>query len=426
MILVCGGMIMGIWKLHGGDRLYGEVTIQGAKNAALPILSAALVTGCVTTLENVPRLRDVENTLRILECLDCRVERDGNRVTVDSRPARLNPVPPELMTRMRSSVLFLGAMTARFGAGCVSMPGGCMLGPRPVDLHLRALETLGGEITVTDETIACRAPRLRGGHIHFPTPSVGATENALLAACAAAGETVITGAAREPEIGDLQNFLRAMGTEITGAGTDTVRIRGMTPREEVTYSVMPDRIAGATILCAAAACGGDVTVRQVVPEHLDTVTDALFSMGCGIQTGRNTVRLTSDGCLRSPGVIETRPYPGFPTDAQPVLLAACLKAEGVTEFRETIFSGRLRHTRELMKLGADIRVDDRTALVTGVPVLTGAAVTAMDLRGGAALIVAGLTAEGETEIVDRDLITRGYEHLDRILRALGADITYSD
>lgn len=417
---------MGIWKMQGGKQLLGDTTIQGAKNAVLPLLSATLVSGCVTTLDNVPRLRDVEYTLKILTCLGCDVTWEDDRVMVDSRNAQLQSVPAELMVQMRSSVLFLGAMLARFGEGLVSMPGGCMLGPRPVDLHLRALECLGAEIHLTDDSIGCRAKELRGGEIVFPSPSVGATENAMLAACGARGETVITGGAKEPEIVDLQEFLRTMGAEISGAGTDTIIVRGMHPKDTVTYTVMPDRIAAATVLCAAAACGGDVTVRHVIPQHLDTVTDALFHMGCALHTGADHIRLTSNGLLVSPGVIETQPYPGFPTDAQPVLLAACLKAQGTTEFRETIFSGRLRHTRELMKLGGNIRVDDHTAWITGVPELTGATVQSTDLRGGAALIVAGLAAQGETELIDRNHITRGYEAFDTCLRRLGAEITYTD
>lgn len=417
---------MGIWKIRGGNRLYGDTTIQGAKNAVLPILSATLISGCVTQLENVPNLRDVDNTLEILTYLGCETHREVNRVTVDSRNARLGPVPGTLMAQMRSSVLFLGAMLARFRKGEVSMPGGCMLGPRPVDLHLKALEAMGAQIELTDDSISCAAGMLRGARISFPTPSVGATENAMLAACGAEGETVIYNAAREPEIVDLQNFLRAMGAEITGAGTDTILVRGMTPVEAVNYTVMPDRIAAATILCAGAACGGDVTIHGAVPQHLGTVTDALKRMGTAMEIGEESIRLASTGWLTSPGVLETRPYPGFPTDAQPVLLAASLRAEGTTVFRETIFSGRLRHTRELMKLGACIRVDDRTAEVTGVPTLTGATVRSTDLRGGAALVVAGLMAEGETEIIDDHHITRGYDHLDVCLQALGGDILYID
>lgn len=417
---------MGIWKIRGGNQLYGDTTIQGAKNAVLPILSATLISGCVTELENVPELRDVDNTLEILSYLGCETHREGNCVTVDSRNARLGPVPAALMAQMRSSVLFLGAMLARFGKGTVSMPGGCMLGPRPVDLHLKALECMGADIRLTDDAISCAAGVLRGGRVTFPTPSVGATENAMLAACGGEGETMICNAAREPEIMDLQNFLRAMGVEITGAGTDTILVRGMAPVDAVRYTVMPDRIAAATILCAGAACGGDVFLHGTVPEHLDTVTDALKRMGTAIEIRGDIIRVTSTGLLASPGILETQPYPGFPTDAQPVLLAASLQARGTTVFRETIFSGRLRHTRELMKLGACIRVDDRTAEVTGVKQLTGATVQSTDLRGGAALVVAGLMAEGETEIIDRNHITRGYDHLDVCLRNLGGDVLYID
>ena len=417
---------MGIWKIRGGNRLYGDTYIQGAKNAVLPILSGTLVSGCVTKLTNVPRLRDVDNTLKILSCLGCQVEWTGHTVTVDSRNAGFAPIPRELMTQMRSSVLFLGAMLARFGRAEVSMPGGCMLGPRPVDLHLKALEDLGAQLELTDETITCYASRLQGDRIVFPTPSVGATENAMLAACGAWGVTVIENAAREPEIEDLQTFLNAMGADISGAGTDVVVIRGMRPISYAEHAIVPDRIAAATVLCAAAACGGDVTARALVPEHILPITDALERMGCQVTKGKDSIRLVSDGVLTAPGVIETLPYPGFPTDAQPLLLAACMKASGETTFLETIFSGRLRHTRQLQRLGGNIQVDDHKAVVTGVPRLTGTTVQATDLRAGAALVIAGLMAEGETILVDRDHITRGYERLDACLRALGADVIDTD
>lgn len=415
---------MGIWKLHGGNRLNGITYIQGAKNAVLPILSGALLSSGITKLTNVPQLRDVDNTLKILSCLGCTVVREGDAVTIDGSQARLCPVPPDLMTHMRSSVLFLGAMLARFGAATVSMPGGCMLGPRPVDLHLQALEALGAKFTLSDDAISCQGDRLEGTRIVFPMPSVGATENAMLAACGAVGETVLQNVAREPEIVDLQDFLVSLGADISGAGTGTITIRGMCPVSCAEHSIVPDRIAAATMLCATAACGGDITVRKVIPAHVDTVTAALGCMGCRVTEGLDFIRLESDGNLVSPGMIETMPYPGFPTDAQPLLLATCLKARGTAEFRETIFSGRLRHTRQLQKLGGNIRVNDRTAYVTGVEKLTGATVQATDLRGGAALVIAGLMAEGETELIDRDHITRGYDCLDKSLRALGGDVTY--
>lgn len=417
---------MGIWKIRGGNRLYGDTYIQGAKNAVLPILSGTLVSGCVTKLTNVPQLRDVDNTLKILTCLGCRVERSGHTVTVDSREAHFAEIPQELMAQMRSSVLFLGAMLARFGRARVSMPGGCMLGPRPVDLHLKALEALGAKLELTDDTIECSSSWLQGGRIVFPTPSVGATENAMLAACGARGVTVIENAAKEPEIVDLQEFLKTLGADISGAGTDVIVLRGMCVRDYAEHNVVPDRIAAATVLCAAAACGGDVTVHGLVPEHIEPIIDALERMGCTVTKGADIVRIVSDGALTSPGIIETKPYPGFPTDAQPLLLAASLKASGETTFRETIFSGRLRHTRELQKLGGSIQVDDHTAVVTGVPELNGTTVQSTDLRGGAALVVAGLMAEGETLLIDRDHITRGYERLDRCLRELGGDVTYTD
>ena len=385
---------MSIWHIYGGNRLTGSTRVQGAKNAVLPIMAASVLAGSETVLHNVPDLKDVTITLRILRHLGCTAERDGDTVRIDSRDMNRDFIPHDLMRELRSSVIFLGAILARFGTASLSMPGGCELGPRPVNLHLDALRALGAEVTERGGDIVCSAHELKGRRILLPFPSVGATENAMLAACAAVGETVICNAAREPEILDLQCYLRKLGTDISGAGTSTVTVSGFRPQPFVEHTIMPDRIVAAT----------------------------LSEAGCAIIKTASTVRLTSTGRLTAPRPVVTQPYPGFPTDAQPPLMAACLKAKGTTVFTENIFTNRYRHAEEFRRLGAAVSIEGRVAYVTGVDRLTGAPLTASDLRGGAAMIVAGLSAEGETEILDNGYINRGYDRFDACLSALGADV----
>jgi UDP-N-acetylglucosamine 1-carboxyvinyltransferase len=283
---------------------------------------------------------------------------------------------------------------------------------------------MGAEITDADGEIVCFAHELRGAHIQFPIPSVGATENAMLAACAAKGETIIENAAREPEIVDLQEYLYCLGAKISGAGTEKIVISGFSPEKRVGHRIIPDRIVCATLLCAAAATGGDVELRGVHPEHFSTVTHLLSEAGCAIMTTGRSTRLVSDGCLRGVGAVSTGPYPGFPTDAQPLLMAALLKAKGTTDFTENIFENRFRYVQELRRFGADVAADGRHATLTGVDSLLGASVTAADLRGGAAMILAGLAAEGETSVYDGGYVARGYDGLDGVLQGLGADIRF--
>ena len=413
---------MDCWRIRGGRRLEGACAVQGSKNASLPILAAALICPAETELENVPRLRDVDASLRILRHLGCRAEQDGGRVYIDSRSLSGSDIPPALMEEMRSSVIFMGALLARCGEARLSPPGGCQLGKRPIDLHLAALRRMGAEIGEEGGEIACRAGRLRGAEIVLPFPSVGATENVMLAAGAAEGRTVIRGAAREPEIAALQGCLRALGVRVSGAGTDTVIVDGLFPRRRARCRIPADRIAAATFACAAAATGGDVELRGIDPRQFSTVLDFLNRAGCDIITFNRGARVRAPGRLRAVGEVVTAPYPGFPTDAQPVLMAALLRAEGCTRIKETIFESRFRQVPELCRLGADIRVADRTAEIRGVEKLQGAELTATDLRAGAAMIVAGLAAEGETLLRDEGHVTRGYERLDARLRALGAEI----
>ena len=413
---------MAIWHLNGGKRLEGACFVQGAKNAALPILAASVVCPLETELLNVPQLSDVEASLEILRCLGCTAVQQENDVYIDSRSLGSNTIPRRMMESMRSSVLFMGALLARCGEVHLTLPGGCKLGARPIDMHLDAMKALGASVEENGCEIICRAERLRGAHIRLPYPSVGATENAMIAACAAEGETLITGAAGEPEIVDLQEYLRKAGAYISGAGTGTIRISGFEPERRAGHRVIPDRIAAATFLCAAAACGGDIELRGVDLRQFSRLQHFLKRAGCDIISSQRSVRLISDGKLSAVGCVSTGPYPEFPTDMQPLLMAALLKAHGRTEFVENVFDSRFGHAKELRRFGADISVEGRSASVWGVRSLRGAVVSAGDLRGGAAMIIAALSADGESLIVDQGHIARGYEHLDHKLRYLGADI----
>lgn len=413
---------MDIWHIRGGNTLEGACFVQGSKNATLPIIAASIISPARSELMNVPQLRDVDAALRILRHLGCTAEQRQNEVFIDSTYLSGGSIPHSLMEEMRSSVIFMGALLTRCGEARLSLPGGCQLGKRPIDLHLSALRKMGAQIEEDGPEIYCRAERLRGAEIELPFPSVGATENIMLAACSARGRTVIRGAAREPEISALQDYLAAMGAKISGAGSDTVTIEGFAASGRAVCRIIPDRIVASTIACATAAVGGNVEMRGVAPEHFSTVLYFLNQAGCDIISNNRAVRVKSTGRLKAPGEISTQPYPGFPTDAQPVLMAALLRAEGKTVITENIFENRYRQVPELRRLGADIITQGRRAEIWGVDCLHGTALNATDLRGGAAMIVAGLSADGETVIFDDGHITRGYERFDVRLRALGADI----
>ena len=411
---------MGEFFITGGRPLEGTVTVQGAKNSVLPILAATILHRGTTVLRNCPRLRDVGASVEILRHLGCRVEWTEDALLVDAAGADRWDVPDRLMREMRSSVIFLGAILSRFGQAELSMPGGCELGPRPIDLHLAALRQLGAEIRDGGGRLRCEARRLLGCEVTLSLPSVGATENAMLAACGCEGTTVILNAAREPEIADLQTFLCAMGCRVKGAGSSTVTVEGRRRTHDVVHTVMPDRIVAATYLSAAAAAGGEIELRGVDYRHLSTVTAALHEAGCRVHSSGDAIRLQSDGRLKAIRPVRTAPYPGFPTDAQAVVMAALLRSRGTTVFVENIFESRYRHVDELCRLGADIRVEGRVAVVCGVERLTGAAMECTDLRGGAAMVVGALAAEGESRIGSVRHIQRGYEDILRDLRLLGA------
>ena len=415
---------MEIWHIKGGNRLFGSCRVQGSKNASLPVLAASVALPSRSVIHNVPHLYDVDAAVSILSHLGCGVACGGDEHTlvIDSREPCRAEIPRHLMEEMRSSVIFMGALLARCGEAKLSLPGGCQLGKRPIDLHLSALRKMGAEISEEGSDIYCRTSGLRGTEIELAFPSVGATENIMLAACAAEGETEIRGAAREPEIEALQEYLNGLGVHVSGAGSETITIRGVEARTETEYTVPSDRIAAATLACACAAAGGRILLSGVNSGHFSTVLHFLNEAGCDIIQFNDIVEIASGGCLRAPGSVVTAPYPGFPTDAQPILMAALLRAEGTTRFTETIFENRYRHVSELRRLGADISVKGQEALVRGVKALRGASLTAPDLRGGAAMIVAGLAAVTETTVIDAGHIGRGYDRFDDTLCALGADV----
>lgn len=408
--------------VNGGSALCGSVSVHGSKNSVLPILAATILNSGVSTIHNCPRLRDVDAATEILRCIGCRVTFEGNTLTVDSRNAEKYNIPDELMREMRSSVIFMGAMLARFGKASLFAPGGCELGARPIDLHISALKRLGVCIKEEGGAINCEARRLRGKDIVLSFPSVGATENTMLAATACVGTTRIINAAREPEIEDLQNFLVSMGADVSGAGSSTIVINGKKKLFSTEYTVMPDRICAATFLCATALCGGDVCLENAIGEHVSTVTSILSDIGCFVDVGEKSIRIKSEGRNSAIRSVKTLPYPGFPTDAQPPLMALAVKCNGTSTFVENIFDGRYRHVGELIRMGADIKTEGRIALVYGVPKLYGAQVVATDLRGGAALVLAAMSADGRSEISAIEHIDRGYEKIEETLSALGADV----
>lgn len=408
----------------GGPALQGEVRISGAKNAVLPILCATLLADGPVEIGNVPHLHDVLTTIKLLEGLGAGVvhDVDGARVTVDPCSVDSHVAPYELVRTMRASVLVLGPLLAKFGAAEVSLPGGCAIGARPVDLHIKALEALGAEITVEHGFIRARADRLRGGHVVFETISVGATENVLMAATLAEGTTLIDNAAREPEIVDLAECLIAMGADIRGAGTSRIEVRGVAALHAARHAVVADRIETGTFLVAAAITGGRVTATAARPETLGAVLDKLRQAGADVTIEGDAVTLDMHG--RRPRAVDivTSPHPGFPTDMQAQMMALNCVAEGMGTIDETIFENRFMHVNELMRLGADIHIDGPRATVKGVARLSGAPVMATDLRASASLILAGLVAEGDTTIDRIYHLDRGYEHIERKLSALGARI----
>ncbi len=409
--------------IQGGHPLEGELPVHGAKNSALPLLAATLLPHGVSTLHRCPHLSDVEASMAILRHLGCRAVREGQAVTVDATDLTDCAIPDTLMRQMRSSIVFLGAIIARCGQATLTYPGGCELGPRPIDLHLDALRRLGVTIEEEGGHILCHADKgLRGAEITLSFPSVGATENVLLAACTAAGTTVLHNAAREPEIEDLCGYLVACGARIAADGQGTLVIEGVPRLEGWDHTVMPDRIEAITWLAIGAATGSHLLVQGCASRHVAAALPPLEQAGCMIRKAADTLELTAPRRLRSMGLVRTMPYPGFPTDGAAPLLAAATVAEGSAVFVETIFENRYLYADELSRMGARVRVDGRVAVVEGVPSLSGASVACTDLRGGAALVVAALAAQGTTTVTQLAHLDRGYDNMTACLQAVGAHV----
>ncbi len=413
--------------ISGGAPLNGSITVHGAKNSVLPILAATLVTRGVSVLHNCPQLSDVEYACRILSHLGCSVARTGNTILVDTTGFCRFEITEELMRGMRSSIVFLGPVLARMSRARLYQPGGCDLGPRPIDIHLAAFRQMGMRMEQQDGFMDCRVEgRLKGCRILLKFPSVGATENIMIAACLAEGTTVIENAAREPEIEDLAHYLIRCGAHIAGVGSNVVTVEGVPALYGTEHQIIPDRITAATYLAAAAATGGEISLFPVIPEHLSPVMDILQRAGCTIQSGPSRLWIKGPPVLKGGGEIHTEPYPGFPTDAQAPVMAALCKSRGTTLFEENIFQSRYKHVEGLNRMGADIVLSGRKAIVHGVPELYGEKVEAEDLRGGAALVVAALAALGESEITGLKHIDRGYEKIEEALYRIGAKIKRCD
>lgn len=409
----------------GGKRLRGEISVQGSKNSSLPIMAASLMCGGECRIKNCPKLTDVYAASRILNCVGCRCTFSDGCAVIDSRNIQRTEIPESLMREMRSSIIFMGAMLGTMRECTVSVPGGCELGPRPIDMHLAAMRRMGVDITEGSGRIVCRIPQKKahGAKISLAFPSVGATENIILCAVTADGETVINNAAREPEICDLCGFLRACGAKIKGDGESRIVINGVNQLHGCEYAVMPDRIAAATYLSMAAAAGGEIILNNACIPETEPFLSVLEQTGCSIYTAENRIYLHSGSRLRAVKErIRTMPHPGFPTDAQAVLMSALSLADGTSVFEENIFDCRYRHTEALVKMGADIQVLGKVAIVKGVRRLHGANIEATDLRGGAAMVAAALAAEGTTEITKITHIDRGYEKIEEAVSALGGDI----
>lgn len=414
------------YSMEGGARLDGQLEVQGAKNSVLPILAGTLLATGETVLHHCPKLTDVEATLTILELLGCRTRREGSTVYVQNNGLTSTEIPCDLMLKMRSSVLFLGALLSKNKSAKLCKPGGCQLGPRPIDYHLQALRSLGVKLEEEGDNLYCTLGKhVLGKEIYLPFPSVGATENLMLLACGISGTTTLVGVAREPEIVDLQEFLRAMGASVTGAGTSTIMIEGGKTLNPCEYRVMGDRIVATTYLSAAAMTGGTVSLLGVKAEEMSAVLSVFDQMGCGLSTRKGCITLSAPSGgknLCSVPPIRTAPYPAFPTDAQALLMAVLTQGEGSTLMEENMFDSRFHHVDELRKLGAKIEISSRVAMVTGKSTLRGATVYGRDLRGTAALILGCLAAEGESQVYGLEHLERGYEQFHEQLTQMGAKI----
>lgn len=412
---------MSEYIIKGGRKISGEVTISGSKNAALPIIAASILNKGKTTLYNVPNIHDTQMMFEILNKIGGKVTKKNNKVIIETSKINKYEIPEDLMRQMRSSVIFAGSLVGRYKKATFSYPGGCDIGTRPIDLHLKAFEKLGINIQKNYGNISCICDKITGEKIDLDFPSVGATENAILASCLGEGKTIITNAAREPEIIDLQNFLNKMGAKIKGAGSNKIEINGVKQLKDVSYNIMPDRIETGTFLCIAAMTGGSLKLKNADATHITPVIDKLEESGCKIETYKNIIQIEGPKKLKAVD-IKTMPYPGFPTDMQSIFATTMTVAKGTSIIVENIFENRYKYTQELVRMGAKIKVEGKTAVIKGVRKLYGANVKATDLRGGASVVMAGIAAKGMTKVENIEYILRGYEKFDKKLQNIGVDI----
>lgn len=412
---------MAKYIIKGGSKAQGEVTISGSKNAALPIIAATILNGGKTTLYNVPKIHDTEMMFEILKKIGGKVTKKENKVIIETSKINKYEIPDDLMRQMRSSVIFVGSIVGKYKKAKFSYPGGCDIGTRPIDLHLKAFEKLGINISKNYGNISCSCDRIIGENIDLEFPSVGATENAILASCLAEGKTTITNAAREPEIIDLQSFLNKMGAKIKGAGSNIIEIEGVKHLKDVSYNIMPDRIEAGTFLCMAAMTSGNIKLKKVNPSHITPIIDKLEEAGCKMTIDKNEIDIIAPKKLKAVD-IKTMPYPGFPTDMQSIFATTLTTARGTSMVVENIFENRYKYVQELIRMGAKIKIEGRTAVIKGVKKLYAANVNATDLRGGASMVLAAIAAKGTTTIENIEYILRGYEKFDKKIRNLGIDI----
>ena len=413
------------YVVEGGKKLEGTTYVSGSKNASLPIIAATILNGGVNKLYNVPDIHDTQMMFKILETLGCKIKKGNGKIVIDSKNIQNYEIPENLMREMRSSVIIAGALLARNKKVIFTYPGGCDIGSRPIDLHIKSFEKLGINVKEEFGYIMCEAEEIIGNEIHLDFPSVGATENIMMASVMEKGVTTIHNAAMEPEIIDLQNALNSMGARIEGAGTNNIIIKGVEKLKDLSYNIIPDRIEAGTLLCAVAITGGSIKLERVIPDHIKTLLNKLEEMGCEIKEGKNEVILKAPKKLKSVD-IKTLPYPGFPTDLQSILGVTLTVAKGTSVIVENIFENRYRYLNELTKMGAKTTIEGRTAVIKGIRRLNKANVRATDLRGGAAMVIAALNAKGRTCIDNIEYILRGYEKFDVKLKSLGADIYIED
>lgn len=419
-----GCRIVEKFVIHGGKQLHGEVNISGAKNAALAIIPAAVLCEDTCRIENIPNISDVKTMISILEYIGARtrfIKRDVLEINTKNIKAMVT-VPDDMTQKLRASYYLLGAMLGRFGCASVAMPGGCFFGVRPIDQHVRGFELLGADITTKGAVISASAAHLIGASVYMDNVSVGATMNVMLAAVKASGLTVIENAAKEPHVVDLANFLNSMGADVRGAGTDVIKIRGVRSLHGCTYSIIPDQIEAGTYMVAAGAAGGSITIKNVIPKHLESISVKLIESGIEVMEYDDSITIISDGKRPNKCIVKTMPHPGFPTDMQPQMAVLLSVANGTSYISESVWDNRFMYVEQLRRMGAKIQVDGKTATIEGMEYLVGAPVKADDLRAGAAMVIAGLIAKGETVVDNVHYIERGYENIIEKLIAVGADI----